>query len=159
MGEEPDDVVGEMLREHFHRELDPHVGRAGRAVTAGAVLAESVLAVVLGSVGAVIAARRGAAAAGRARGSGTLVGAAASACGPNPARPAIASAARIPVWALFKGSVLPRTSAPSRARYPRLFSIDKIDEALTPAQGGTITPDRGRNGAAWNSKVGLSLGR
>src|SRR5947209_14903314 len=39
MGEEPDDVVGEMLREHFHRELDPHVGRAGRAVTAGAATA------------------------------------------------------------------------------------------------------------------------
>src|SRR5205085_10536832 len=91
--------------------------------------------VVFGSVGAVIAARRGAAAAGRGRGSGTLVGAAASACGPNPARPASASAARIPVWTLFKGSVLPRTSAPPRARYPRLFSVDKIDEALTPAQG------------------------
>ena len=37
-----------------------------------------------------------------------------------------------------------------RATQP-LFSIDKIDEALTPAQGMTISCNRGKNGAGWNS--------
>lgn len=32
MREEPDDVLDDLLRDHFRRELDPYVGKAGRAV-------------------------------------------------------------------------------------------------------------------------------
>lgn len=32
MREEPDDVLDDLLRDHFRRELDPHVGKADRAV-------------------------------------------------------------------------------------------------------------------------------
>jgi hypothetical protein len=36
MREELDDVVDDLLRDHFRRELDPHVGQAERAVRRGA---------------------------------------------------------------------------------------------------------------------------
>lgn len=32
MREEQDDVLDDLLRDHFRRELDPHVGKAGRAI-------------------------------------------------------------------------------------------------------------------------------
>jgi hypothetical protein len=47
---------------------------------------------------------------------------------------------------------LPREQLPpsSRSNYPHPHSIDKIDEALKAAQGRTIDPDRGKNGAVGN---------
>src|SRR5438552_263083 len=75
-------------------------GAAGGRGTGLALVVLGLSALVLADVVGVIDARRGPpATAGRGRGSGTFPGAAASACGPNPARPATASAARIPIWA------------------------------------------------------------
>src|SRR5262245_28663623 len=71
---------------------------------------------------------------------------AASANGPKPTNPASKSPVSNP-WALILVNV-PFSPARAMPRYRSVFSIDNIDEALTPAGGRALGRDRGKNGAS-----------
>src|SRR4029079_1867694 len=73
-------------------------------------------------------------------------GCATATCSPIPAIAANSSGVRTPLT-LVNVQFSPALPKP---RYPKMFSIDKIDEALT-RKGATIGCDRGKNGAGQRS--------